>query len=384
MRSAEGGERRAEGGGWSHLQSPTVKSIFHIFDVPVKILRGLLFPFALLYGIGMFLRNKLFDLGIFKSVEFDIPVICIGNISTGGTGKTPHIEYLIRLLGGRYKVATLSRGYGRKTSGYRFAAGGMTAYDIGDEPAQFKHKFPDVAVAVGENRLLAIPGLLQDAPATEVVLLDDAFQHRSVKPGLSIVLTRYDELFTRDFLLPAGNLREWRAAYRRADTIIVTNCPPEMQTHQYRTIINEINPQSYQKIFFSSIEYGTPYPFFHSGPSHPIGREDEVLLICGIARTQMAMDHISSLAGNVTLMRFSDHHLFKESDIRYVKSRFDQLGGEKYILATEKDAMRLMLHRDLIDGLSLRVYCLPIQVKIREQDREAFHNQVFSYMRSKV
>ena len=221
--------------------------IFNFYRL--KSFRIFLFPFSLIYGFIIVVRNFLFDKDIIKSVSFNFPIIAVGNLSVGGTGKSPMVEYLITLLKDKYKVATLSRGYKRKLKGYVLAQAHTTAIEIGDEPMQFHSKFPDVAVAVGEERIVAIPQLLQDCPETNVIILDDAFQHRVIKPGFNILLTEYDNLFTKDFFLPAGNLRDQKSSYKKADVIVVTKCPFNLSKEEKDTIKKEIDPLPHQKVF---------------------------------------------------------------------------------------------------------------------------------------
>ncbi|MEI9945280.1 MAG: tetraacyldisaccharide 4'-kinase [Chitinophagaceae bacterium] len=225
----------------------------------LRSFRILLLPFALLYWLGLVIRNWLYDKNISQSSSFALPLICVGNLSIGGTGKSPMVEYLLRLLKDKYSVATLSRGYKRKTKGYALADDDSTALDIGDEPMQFHLKFPNVPVAVGEERLDAISQLLQDKPATEAIILDDAFQHRAIKAGLNILLTDYNNLFTRDFYLPTGDLRDLKSQYKRAQVIVITKCDPAISEQEKQRIIKEINPKPHQSIFFTAISYGEPY-----------------------------------------------------------------------------------------------------------------------------
>ena len=229
----------------------------------LKSFRFVLFPLSIIYGFVIWVRNKLYDKNILKSASFNFPVICVGNLSVGGTGKTPMVEYLIRLLKTEYKVATMSRGYKRKTKGFAIANNNTTALDIGDEPMQFYKKFPDITVSVAEERLVSIPQLLHDKPNTNVIILDDAFQHRQVKAGLNILLTEYRDLFTRDFILPAGNLRDLKSSYKRADIIVVTKCKSHLNEEEKSQIIKEIKPLAHQKIFFTKIEYASPYHLFN-------------------------------------------------------------------------------------------------------------------------
>jgi len=230
------------------------------FNFPLlRTIRILLFPLSLLYALVVILRNWCYDKKILASAQFNLPIICVGNLAVGGTGKSPMVELLIRMLKDRFEIAVLSRGYKRKTKGYALAGAHTTALDIGDEPMQFHSKFPDVAVAVGEERIVAIPQLLHDRPHTRAVILDDAFQHRAVRPGLNILLTDYSNLFTRDWWLPSGDLRDAPGGYRRADAIVVTKCPETLTEEERRAIMIEINPLKHQQVFFSSIRYGQPY-----------------------------------------------------------------------------------------------------------------------------
>src|SRR5687768_15621527 len=228
----------------------------------LRSFRYLLFPISIIYGIVIWIRNKLYDKNFWKPVSFNFPLICVGNLATGGTGKTPMVEYLIRLLRDHYKIATLSRGYKRKTRGYALADENSTALSIGDEPMQFHKKFPEIPVSVAEERIEGIPQLLHDRPETEVIILDDAFQHRKVKAGLNILLTEYKNLYTRDFLLPAGDLRDMKSSRKRADIIIVTKCVSHLAESEKEKIIDEIDPMEHQQVFFTKIEYGSPYHLF--------------------------------------------------------------------------------------------------------------------------
>src|SRR5579872_18276 len=253
------------------------------FNFPLlKPIRILLFPFSLVYALIITVRNWAFDRKILSSAAFNLPVIGVGNLAVGGTGKSPMVELLIRTLKDHYEIAVLSRGYKRKTRGYALAGPQSTALDIGDEPMQFHSKFPDVAVAVGEERIVAIPQLLHDRPDTRVILLDDAFQHRTVRAGLNILLTDYSNLFTRDWWLPSGDLRDALSSYRRADIIVVTKCPEDLAEDNRRSIANEIGPRPHQELFFSSIRYGTPYHITRRTETR-IDDSVEVLLITGIA-----------------------------------------------------------------------------------------------------
>ncbi len=324
----------------------------------LKSFRILLFPFSLLYGLIVIFRNYLYDKNIFRRVSFDLPVIAVGNLSAGGTGKSPMVEYLIILLKDKYKAAIVSRGYKRKTKGYVLANANTTAIEIGDEPMQFHLKFPGVAVAAGEERIMAIPQLLQDKPETEVIILDDAFQHRSIKPGFNILLTEHDNLFTRDFFLPAGDLRDQKSSYKRADVIVVTKCPPDLSHVEKDSVKKEINPFANQKVFFTTTEYGLPYHIITAvQPDTFIG---EVLLVCGIANPTPLKNYLSHHTKNYRLLSFSDHHTYTVKDIAQIRKEFDDMEADaKMIITTEKDAARLIkFNKELV---RLPVYALPVK-----------------------
>ena len=239
-------------------------------------------PFSLVYWLGIGIRNFLFDKKIFRSTSFGLPLIGIGNLTIGGTGKSPMVEYLVMQFKNRYKVATLSRGYMRKTKGYTLANEHTTALEIGDEPMQFHLKFPDIPVAVGEERIVAIGQLLHDRPETEVIILDDVFQHRSIKPGLNILLTEQDNLFTRDFYLPTGDLRDLKKSYKRAQVLVVTKCDPSLETEERNKIIKELKPLKDQQVFFTAIQYGSIYHIL-SKETVVLDESMEVMLVTGIA-----------------------------------------------------------------------------------------------------
>ncbi|MFY8003321.1 MAG: tetraacyldisaccharide 4'-kinase, partial [Chitinophagaceae bacterium] len=248
-------------------------------------------PFAIIYGCIVIIRNRLYARKILSSATFNFPIICVGNLAVGGTGKSPMVEYLIRLLEKDFKIATLSRGYKRKTKGYTLANAQTTAIEIGDEPMQFHSKFPHIPVAVGEQRIEAIPQLLHDHPELQAIILDDAFQHRMVNAGFNILLTDYANLYIHDFFLPTGDLRdEWLSA-KRAKVIIVTKCPPDLSEEKRLKIIRSLRPKPYQSVFFTTIAYETPYHIVNK-TTRTLQKEDEVLLVCGIANPKPLKDYI--------------------------------------------------------------------------------------------
>ncbi len=342
----------------------------------------LLAPFALLYGLGVSLRNFFYRKGLLKGVSFNIPVISVGNLSVGGAGKTPHIEYLIRLQKDYLNLSTLSRGYSRKTRGYIEVAPQMTAEHVGDEPLQFKRKFPEVLVTVSESRTFGIPKIVQDHPDTQVVLLDDAFQHRSVKPGLNILLTEFDRPFTRDYLLPSGRLREWRSAYQRADVIVVSKCPSLITEQDRQRFIQEINPLPHQQVFFSYYDYGAPYYIFDPSITAVLEPDVEVLLICAIARTDYLVGYLNERVGKVRLLEYEDHHYFSKFDVSNLRGAFERMSDvEKVmVLTTEKDAMRLELHAEYLIENQVPIFALPVEVKFHFDEGAIFDQLIKDYL----
>ncbi len=347
----------------------------------VNLLKPLLYPLSFLYGGIVWLRNKLYDAGILSSVSFSIPVICVGNLSTGGTGKTPHIEYLIRLLQYRYKVATMSRGYKRRTQGFYLAGPGTDARQIGDEPMQFFSKFPEIAVSVCEDRMTGIPYLLRKVPDTDVVLLDDAFQHRSVKPGLNILITDYSKPFYKDYVLPFGSLRESRKAYNRAHIIVVSKCPPDLGQAAQQEIVRRINPAKQQQVFFSGIGYQGMTDFF-SGETYTPAAGTHMVLVSGIAKPGPLLTHLRSFAAGVHLLRYPDHHYFTESNLDEIRQTYNNWAvADKIIVTTEKDAVRLAIHHDTLAAWQIRIVVAPIAITFLN-DGGLFDQHILQYIES--
>jgi tetraacyldisaccharide 4'-kinase len=298
----------------------------------------------------------------------------------GGTGKSPMVEYLVEKLKNDFKVATLSRGYKRKTKGYSLANKNTTALEIGDEPMQFHLKFPDVPVAVGERRIEAIPQLLHDKPETQAIILDDAFQHRRLKAGLNILLTEYNNLFVHDFYLPTGDLRDLKSNYRRAEIIIVTKCKPDLSEEEKKKIIQEIRPVSGQQIFFAAIEYGETY---HIKAKRTSGLNDtkEVLLVTGIANPGSLKKLLEEQCRAYHLMQYPDHHIFTVDDLNDIKKKFESMqAGNKMIMTTEKDAVRLVKFQDDISDLPL--YVIPIQHLFLFGEGNMFDELVISFIKN--
>jgi tetraacyldisaccharide 4'-kinase len=345
----------------------------------LKSFRILLLPFSIVYWVAVWVRNFFYNTRILRSSYFGLPIICIGNLSVGGTGKSPMVEFLLGHLKDKFRIATLSRGYKRKTTGYALANENTTSLDIGDEPMLFHQKFPDVPVAVGEERLVAIPQLLHDKPDTQAIILDDAFQHRAVTAGLNILLTDCNNLFTRDFYLPTGDLRDLRSNYKRADIIVVTKCKFEMTQEEADKIRKEIQPLPKQQLYFSSIQYGNPYHITNLTPFE-LDPNTEVLLVTGIASPQPLKKLLEEKCHTYQLMSFSDHYIFHIDDLRDIRRRFDRIeASKKIILTTEKDAMRLMKFRNELERLP--VYVIPISHHFLFQEEMKFIEAVTKFIR---
>lgn len=349
------------------------------FNAPLlRPIRILLFPISLAYGATVWLRNRLYEKNLLQSTSFNLPIICIGNLSVGGTGKSTMVEYLAYMVKDVVPLAILSRGYKRKTTGYALANEKASALEIGDEPMQFHIKFPDVAVAVGEERIFAIPQLLHDRPDTKVILLDDAFQHRSVKAGLNILLTEYANLFTRDWFLPTGDLRDEVGSYRRAQIIVVTKCPESLEESKKKEIIEEIEPTGDQKIFFSSIKYGNPYHLLQKYRT-TIRPNMEVLLVSGIANPLPLKEWLTDHCKAYYEMRFGDHHIFTIDDWQDIVKRFNSIEtNDKIILTTEKDAVRLIKFEQEFKNLPL--FVMPIEMHILFNEGHRFSEAIFQFI----
>lgn len=333
-------------------------------------LRPFLFPVAIISGAYIRLRNWLFDKTIIKSASFNFPVICVGNLSVGGTGKSPMVEYLIGLLQPSYRLAILSRGYKRKTKGFLLATKNTTALEIGDEPMQFHRKFPKVTVAVCEERAAGIPMILHDKPETDVIILDDAFQHRHVSAGLNIVLMQFDEPFWDDHYLPAGNLRDQAESLARAQMVVVTKCPDTPDEETVTRYTNSINKYSSSPIFFAKLSYGLPYLLQDSGNTMNPDPDSAVLLVTGIANPQPLQQLLQKRVSHYADIVYNDHHIFTIDDLRHIQKQFERMPpAKRLLLTTEKDAVRLEKFGDALQALP--IYVVPVSHQIlfnREQD----------------
>jgi len=335
----------------------------------MNLFRKILFPLAILYGFITGIRNFLFDKGILKSYSFQLPVIVVGNLSVGGTGKTPQIEYLIRLLSERFSLATLSRGYKRKSEGFILANANATAETLGDEPFQFFQKFPSIQVAVDADRKNGIEQLLAQDKKPEVILLDDAFQHRKVKAGFYILLTAYDDLFSEDFLLPTGNLRESRRGAQRADVIVVTKCPTTLTKEEQSSLKYSLNAYSNAPVYFSTIAFDDQV--YSNAKAILVSeiQQSSCVLVAGIAKPDSFFDYLAN--EHSVCLTYPDHHHFTESDILHIQ----QQAGEKKIVTTEKDYVRLK-DSDLKDQL----YYLPIRTSFIN-DSDQFDATILDYLK---
>jgi tetraacyldisaccharide 4'-kinase len=347
-------------------------------DPLIKPLRLLLFPFSIIYGSVVWLRNTMYDKQWLKSASFNLPVICVGNLSAGGTGKSPMVEYLVNFVMSISKPAIISRGYKRKTKGYLLAGDQTTTAEIGDEPMQFHERFPDIAVAVGEERIVAIPKLLNDRPDTRVIILDDAFQHRSAKAGMNILLTDYNDLFTRDLFLPTGNLRDARNSYKRADIIVITKCPENMNDNERDKLIEEISPLPGQSVFFTTIVYGHPYHIITKQVAD-ISAFQHVLMVTGIANPAPLAAYLVQYVRNIIRIDYRDHHLYDLSDLERIRNNFLGINSNsKIIITTEKDATRLLTFKKQFDGLP--IYVIPIRYRFLFGDERRFNNIISTFI----
>ncbi len=341
-------------------------------------------PISWLYGLVVETRNKLFDWGILPTEEFAIPIISVGNLAVGGTGKTPHVEYLIELLSPHYRIAVLSRGYKRKSRGFVFADENSTVRTLGDEPYQIKKKFPHLIVAVDGNRRRGIKRLQKEHPELDVILLDDAFQHRYVTPLASIILTDYNRALHLDRLLPAGRLRESKHGLSRADIVIVTKCPNEMKPIEYNIVSRWLHLFPYQSLYFTTLNYGHLKALFPDAcppnrqeiPLQELSQADNILVVTGIANPQPLLKHLSLFGKEIKSITYPDHHNFSTKDIREITAQFASLKGKKkYLITTEKDAVRLQA-LSLDESLQKSLYYQPIQVEFMQQAGTSFDEKI--------
>jgi tetraacyldisaccharide 4'-kinase len=353
-----------------------------------QIQRPLLLPFSFFYWIGVTIRNRLFDIHVLRSTIFGIPVISIGNITVGGTGKTPHVEMLVRLLKNDYRVAVLSRGYKRKSRGFIMASRYSLVSDIGDEPMQIKNKFPEISVAVDGDRVHGVNKLLRSKHRPEIVILDDAFQHRHIQPGFSIVLVDYTRPVFNDFLLPAGNLREpWRNI-RRSQMVIITKCPENLLPPEMAWFSQRLRLDHQQELFFTTYSYGTPEAVFPAKKRKDIPTFKQlrkshagILLATGIANPQPVLQFLQKIVKVHETMFYADHHEFTNFDIHTISVRFHSIPAhEKYIIVTEKDAVKLR-ELDVDDQLKKVFLYVPVEVQFLARGDKSFYKQISRYIK---
>jgi tetraacyldisaccharide 4'-kinase len=348
------------------------------------MMKILLYPLSVLYGIVVYIRNMLYDTKVFKSTEFEVPVISIGNITVGGTGKTPHTEYLVELLKKHVNVATLSRGYKRKTKGFFQVQETSDVQNVGDEPLQIKQKFPEVTVAVDESRVHGIRQLLKNNNP-DVILLDDAFQHRKVSPGINILLIDYNRPIEEDHLLPMGRLRERAYHRRRANIIIYTKCPDEITPITRRIIMKNVHLRPYQSLYFTTMVYGGAEPVFPElAREHPAmeGQQIQAIMLSGIANPSQFRKYLNSNTNLLDEIVFSDHHHFTNRDYKQIETVFQRHQAENtYILTTEKDAVRLRFSTGLSDELKAKLYYVPVKIHFLDSEGKTFNKKIVGYVK---
>ncbi len=350
------------------------------------MLKIILYPLSIIYGIIIYIRNAFYDYKIFKSTEFEIPVISIGNITVGGTGKTPHTEYLVELLQKYVQVAALSRGYKRKTKGFLMVETDSSASNAGDEPLQIKRKFPQAMVAVDENRVHGIRELVKDREnSPDVILLDDAFQHRRVSAGINILLIDYNRPIDKDHLLPLGRLRERKYQRRRANVIIYTKCPDEITPITRRIIIKDVNLRPYQSLYFTTMIYGNPQPVFPdlAVPAPPINEmKISSLMLSGIASPDQFRKYLVSKTNLMDELVFSDHHFYSQKDLDMISQKFGNYKEENlFIFTTEKDAVKLVNQQNLPEEIKSRIFYIPVKIKFLDSEGKSFDKKIIGYVR---
>ena len=351
----------------------------------IKINEKLL-PLSWLYGLGVGFRNFCFETGILKSKSYQTPVISVGNITVGGTGKTPHVEYLVRFLKDQMKVAVLSRGYMRKSRGFLVGTPETTIQQLGDESYLMKKKYPKIIVAVDNKRTRGIENLTEgiQTKKPDVILLDDAFQHRYVKPGINILLVDYHRLIIYDKLLPAGRLREPLKEKNRADIVIITKCPKDLKPMEFRVLTKQMDLYPYQQLFFTTFDYEQLQPVFPeagTAPSMEDLSDQHVLLLTGIASPRQMQEDLKPHVAKVCPLVFGDHHAFKRKDIRKINEAFASLQGPKLIITTEKDAVRLTDAEGLSDDVRKNLFVLPISINFMQEGEKSFKESIIGYVR---
>ena len=353
-------------------------------------LKFLLFPFTLIYASVLSIRNLMFDWGLLKSTSFDLPIISVGNISVGGTGKTPHTEYLINLLQSTYKLASLSRGYKRKSEGFLLADNNSNSLDLGDEPMQMNRKFSKLNVAVDADRVNGVQQLLKNENGLKLdcILLDDAYQHRYIKPGLSILLIDYNRPISHDFVMPMGRLRETASGKKRADIIIISKCPGDLSESEAEKLKKKINPLHYQELYFTTLDYAPIEPVFTSDNEF-INLNDSnneslgILLVTGIANPAPLRTYLNTYCGEFKELQFPDHYTFKEKDLNQIEKSFNDLKSDnKLIITTEKDAIRFLDMKIESNILKKNMAYIPLHIKFLHKTKDQFDKHIYNFVES--
>lgn len=348
----------------------------------------ILYPFSVAFGAITSFRNFLFNSGLLHSEEFGLPVICVGNITVGGTGKTPHTEYLVDILKKDFRIAVLSRGYKRRSKGYMVISPSSAVRETGDEPFQLSRKFPGITVAVANDRVAGIRTILKEYPGTDVIILDDGFQHRKIKPGLSVLLSDFNNLMTEDFLLPYGNLRESLRNIKRADMLIITKSPSDVSGETMDKIRSDIRRISDKKLFFTSFVYADPVPVFRESAPDLLRLDDlrnkncEAVLLTGIASPEPLKKHLEKYFAKIIHLKFADHHYFDEKDISKILAAREELRSEaKYLITTEKDSVRLTEFTNIAEEIKKSFYYVPVRVSFLNDTKKEFDNLIIDYVR---
>ena len=347
-------------------------------------------PLSFVYMTVVWIRNWLYDVSVFKVHEFAVPVISVGNLTVGGTGKTPHVEYLVRLLKDEYRVAVLSRGYRRRSRGFVVADEHSTVDDLGDEPWQIHRKFPEIKVIVDADRVRALRKIEEEMKDVQVVILDDAFQHRSVKAGFSILLIEYDLPLSKEFYLPAGRMRESRHEKKRADIVLFTKCPEQLKPIEERIRVKHFHPFPYQQVYFTKIIYEKPVPLFPEkeeggfslGDLRP--RDMNILAVTGIADPTPFYRYLRGFTDKLTTLSFPDHHRYKEKDMEKIRKMLSAIPDEEVrIMTTEKDAVRILSLPPAMVPARSKWFYIPVGVAVlRASEQKDFENRILEYVRN--
>lgn len=364
---------------------PPLRNILLSFTIQTRkkamarnwLIKLLVLPLALLYGLGVGINNLLHRFKLLKSITFSLPVISIGNLTVGGSGKSPHAEYLIKLLKPHIRVGVISRGYGRKSKGFQWVNVRNKVSHTGDEPLQIKRKNPDIPVAVSESRSFGIPKMVGQFPQLQTIIMDDGFQHREVNPTLNLLLTEYSSPYFKDFLLPVGRLREWPTGSRRADAIIVSKCPTDLTSEQAAHFQEKLKPLPQQKVFFSYLTYGQAYYLFNPKQKLVEKPGGEAILLTGIANPDPLIDHMAERVDRLHSLAFPDHHNFSTYDLAQLKKTFDQLEMKiRFVVTTEKDAVRLEPHVKFLADNKIHVFIQPVEVAFHRFSEFSFDDYV--------